>query len=130
MIKKDFLKYKKNVVMFYIFVFLVVAYYFSEMVNYILQKTRTEDFPIIGDQFTLSMAISVVVVGAGIAYAWTSSKINSAVFETANELAHVDWPDAEETKNSTMVTIVFSVLFSLMLAVMDLVWAFITSFLV
>jgi len=130
MIKKDFLKYKKNVVMFYIFISLVVVFYFSEMVNYIFSKARIEDTPILGDQFTLSTLISVIFVLGGVAYTWKNKKIQTGVFETANELAHVDWPDAEETKNSTVVTITFSIMFSLMLASMDFVWAFLTSFLV
>jgi len=131
MVKKDFAKYSSYVMLFYVFIFLVVTFYFSEMVNYIFQKARIEDFPILGEQFTLSLLISVIAVGSGFIYIkFINKKIDTSVFETANELAHVDWPDGEETKSSTVVTIAFSIMFSLLLAAMDLIWAFFTKFLV
>lgn len=128
--RKEFLKYSRYVTLFYIFVFLVVTYYFSEMVSYVMQKFRIQDVPVLGDQFTMSLLISVIVVGAATIFYWRRKTTNQAAFETAHELANVDWPDAEETKNSTVVTISFSILFSFVLAAMDLVWAFFTSFLV
>ncbi len=128
--RKEFLKYSRYVSLFYIFVFLVVTYYFSEMLSYVMQKFRIQDIQILGDQFTLSLLISVIVIGAVTIYYWVKKSTNLAAFETADELAHVDWPDAEETRNSTVVTITFSILFSFILAFMDLIWAFLTSFLV
>jgi len=130
MVKKEFLRYSKYVGAFYIFMILVASYYLSDILGSLFQKLRIEDMQIIGDQLPLSSLIagSVSVIIALVIF--RNKKYNTASFEIADELFKVDWPNSEETKNSTMITVVVSVIVSIMLALMDMVWSALTTWLI
>jgi len=130
MVKKEFLRYKKYVAMFYIFAVLVVSFYLSEMLSALFQTFRVEDIQLIGDQLPMSKAIAFAISTVIALVVWNNSKYNTASFETADELFKVDWPDAEETKNSTLVTVVVSIVLSIVLALMDMVWSALTTWLI
>jgi preprotein translocase SecE subunit len=118
------------VAMFYIFATLVVAYYLSDILSAAFQKARVEDIQILGDQLPLSSLIAFIVSVSIALYVWYNKKYNTMSFQIADELFKVDWPNGEETKNSTMVTVVVSVVLSIMLALIDMVWSAITSWLI
>ena len=116
--------------MFYIFAVLVVSYYLSEMLSAIFQKFRIEDIQVVGDQLPMSKLIAFAISSLIAILVWKNDKYNTLSFETADELFKVDWPDAEETKNSTLVTVVVSVVLSLVLALMDMIWSALTTWLI
>jgi len=91
---------------------------------------RWEDVQIVGDQLPLSTFIATVISITIALFVWFNKKYNTASFETADELFKVDWPNGEETKNSTLVTVVVSVILSIMLALMDMVWSALTTWLI
>jgi len=130
MVKKEFLRYKKYVSMFYVFAVLIVSYYLSDILSALFQKMRWEDIQILGDQLPLSTVISLSISVSIALFVWTNKKYNTASFETADELFKVDWPNGEETKNSTLITIVVSVILSIMLAIMDIAWSALTTWLI
>ncbi len=130
MVKKEFLRYKKYVSMFYVFAVLIVTFYLSEMLSALFQKMRWEDIQVIGDQLPLSTVIAAAISISIALFVWFNKKYNTASFETADELFKVDWPNGEETKNSTLVTVVVSVVLSIMLALMDMVWSALTTWLI
>ncbi len=112
------------------FCVLVVTFYLSEMLSSLFQKLRIEDVQVIGDQLPLTTLISAFISISIAVFIWFNKRYNTASFETADELFKVDWPNSEEAKNSTMITVVVSIIFSLILAFMDLVWSSITSWLI
>ena len=130
MVKKEFLRYKKYVSIFYVFAVLIVTFYLSEILSALFQKMRWEDVQIVGDQLPLSTFIATVISITIALFVWFNKKYNTASFETADELFKVDWPNGEETKNSTLVTVVVSVILSIMLALMDMVWSALTTWLI
>jgi len=130
MVKKEFLRYSKYVGAFYIFMILVASYYLSDILGSLFQKLRIEDAQIMGDQLPLSALISGLISIGVAAYVYLHKRYNTASFEIADELAKVDWPNAEETKNSTMITVVVSIIVSIMLALMDMVWSALTTWLI
>jgi len=130
MVKKEFLRYSKYVGMFYIFMVLVASYYLSDILGALFQKMRWEDIQILGDQLPLSSLIGGSIAILVALFVYKNKKYNTASFEIADELFKVDWPNGEETKNSTMVTVVVSVVLSIMLALMDMVWSALTTWLI
>ncbi len=130
MVKKEFLRYKKYVSLFYVFCVLIVTFYLSEMLSSLFQKLRIEDVQVIGDQLPLTTLISAAISISIAVFIWFNKRYNTASFETADELFKVDWPNGEEAKNSTMITVVVSVVFSLILAFMDLIWSSVTSWII
>lgn len=127
MVKKEFLRYKKYVSIFYVFSVLVVTFYLSEVLSALFQKMRWNDMQVVGDQLPLSTLISAIISITIALFVWFNKRYNTASLETADELFKVDWPNGEETKNSTLVTVVLSVILSIMLAFMDMIWSALTS---
>jgi len=130
MVKKEFLRYTKYVGAFYIFMILVASYYLSDILGSLFQKLRIEDMQILGDNLPLSTLIAgLVSIGVAVFF-YMHKKYNTASFEIADELFKVDWPNGEETKNSTMITVVVSIIVSIMLAIMDMIWSALTTWLI
>ncbi|MBN2695114.1 preprotein translocase subunit SecE [bacterium] len=129
MIPKELKKYSRYVALFFVFGFVVVAYYFSVLLEMVFQWMRWNDLPLLGDQFSLSTLIAVITVGLVSLALWTKKNTKTASFEIADELFNVDWPSKTQTKEASTITIVFSIVFALILASMDFVWSAFTSFL-
>ena len=83
--------------------------------------------PLIGTEFARSDLVGLI---CGIA-AGVSLKMNRAVntwaLEVANELKRVTWPSWEETKLSTIVVVITSIVVAILLGVLDLVWGIISE---
>lgn len=59
---------------------------------------------------------------------WRNQRINSLGHEIANELKKVTWPTWAETKVSTLVVVVTTIIVSAILGLFDAVWSSITGF--
>lgn len=73
-----------------------------------------------------------VIVGVGLAVLltvvlWRNRKVYQWMTEVAVELSRVTWPELDETRQSTIIVIVFSVVLALALALFDFVWKFATD---
>lgn len=82
---------------------------------------------ILGDRFTLSTLVGLLLSIGGAAYAWVNPKSKEFVAESADELAKVSWPEASETKTNTIVVIVFSFIAAGILGVFDSVFGWLTN---
>ncbi len=130
MIQKELLKHTRYVAIFYVFAFITVSFYLSKLMEMLFAWFRLNDIAIFGDQFSLSTLIAVAVTGISAIVLWKKQDTKKASFEIAEELSSVDWPDKEQTKTAVFITIGFSIVFAIFLAVMDAVWSTITTFII
>ncbi len=129
MISKELQKYSRYVALSFVFGFLIVSYYFSVLLEMVFQWMRWNDLPLLGDQFSLSTLIAILVIGGVVAILWSGKNTKTASFEIADELFNVDWPSKTQTKEASTITVVFSIVFAIILAFMDFIWSAFTSFL-
>lgn len=86
------------------------------------------NLPIIGVKFTLSDAIGLA---AGIATAVILRKNergNTGALEIGNELKKVTWPTWKETRLSTIVVIITTIIVAAILGFFDAMWSWATGF--
>ena len=82
---------------------------------------------ILGDRFTLSTLVALLLSVGGAAYAWVNSKSKEFVAESADELSKVSWPEGQETKMNTVVVIVFSFIAAGILGIFDSFFGWLTN---
>jgi preprotein translocase SecE subunit len=83
--------------------------------------------PLLGADFVVSDLLGLT---AGLATAitlWRHKNVRTAALDIASELSRVTWPGWEETRNSTFVVMVVTLVVSLILGFFDYVWAWLTS---
>jgi len=69
-----------------------------------------------------------VVIGIGTAILlYRNATVYSLSQEVAEELSKVTWPTREETSNSTVVVIVFSIIAAVFLGFFDAIWSTVTD---
>lgn len=82
---------------------------------------------LLGHNFRLAELLAMLAaVGVAVALK-RSDKVSSYALEVGNELSKVTWPTWSETKLATIVVIVTTVVISLLLGVLDLVWGALSS---
>jgi preprotein translocase subunit SecE len=82
---------------------------------------------LIGEQVTVSTVIAAVVaIGATLYYA-RREDLKTFLSEVIIELKKVTWPGWDETKRSTVIVIIFTVVLSVFLWGSDQVWRFLTE---
>jgi len=88
------------------------------------------DYALLGSYVTLTTALAV---GASIIftfYLYRRPGTFGYLSECVSELQKVTWPSLDETKRSTVVVIVFTILLSTYLAMFDWVWKVVTDFII
>ena len=83
--------------------------------------------PIVAAGIQLSTLLGIVIGGGVTFYYWQKQRTNQLATEVAVELSKVAWPDSDETKQSTIVVIVFAIITALVLFFFDFVWKFATD---
>jgi preprotein translocase subunit SecE len=85
------------------------------------------DPAILGDQFTLTTVLGLVLaLGAGI-YGFKNERAHTYANEVVAELMKCTWPGKKETRTATVVVIVTSLIIALILGLFDAVWAQLTG---
>ena len=85
------------------------------------------DRPLLGPQFSISNLIAIFF-GAGLAvFLWFNKEINRLGLEIASELRNVTWPTWPETRVSTIVVVVTTLVVSLILGLFDAIWGAVTT---
>jgi len=88
--------------------------------------SREFDKPLIGTGFSRSDLLGLVCgLAVGIALKMNAA-VNTWALEVANELKKVTWPSWEETKMSTVVVIITSIIVAIILGLFDALWAFVS----
>lgn len=85
------------------------------------------DLALIGKQFRLSNLLGIAVGVFGGIYLWRHEKLYRQANEVAAELRKCTWPNAEETRLSTIVTIVTTVIVALFLWAFDVLFSAMTK---
>ncbi|QDG52501.1 preprotein translocase subunit SecE [Persicimonas caeni] len=84
---------------------------------------------IIGSAVTLPTVIAAALTIGLVAYLYRRKDVYSYLSEVVIELKKVTWPSWNETKRSTLIVIVFTVLLSVFLWGSDQIWSFLTDML-
>lgn len=82
---------------------------------------------LLGARFTLSTAAALVVAGAGAFVAWSHPKSKTFTTQVVDELYKVNWPDWAETKVSTFVVVVTSLVAAAILGVFDITFGWLAQ---
>ena len=117
--------------------FVNIAYVLAGLVTWLISArlfggifdlfSRDFDKALIGTEFARSDMLGLLCgIAVGVAL-----KLNRAVntwgLEVANELKKVTWPSWEETKMSTVVVVVTSIIVALILGLFDALWALLST---
>lgn len=108
------------------FLTLVVAYILAAATMWTFTTFGVTNPRVVGTT-PLSMVVGVIAalaIGGGL---WAAAKPRTFAMEVVEETRKVVWPAFPEVRDSTLVVVVTSVIFSLVLGVFDLVWAKITN---
>ena len=93
----------------------------------IFETFEISDTLIVGEALKLTQVIAFLLAIGGTVYAWRRPDIQQWSSEIAVELSKVTWPKWPETKQHTLVVIVFSLVLSGILAVFDFFWKWLTD---
>ncbi|MBK8014701.1 MAG: preprotein translocase subunit SecE [Deltaproteobacteria bacterium] len=85
------------------------------------------DPALIGSGFTATTLVGLLGAGAAVFLSLRSRRVRTYSDEVVAELVKVSWPDRQETKRSTVVVIVTSLVLAAMMGVFDEVWGTITG---
>lgn len=88
------------------------------------------DTALLGSYVTLTTLLALVLAIILTFYLYRKPGTFSYLSEVVVELTKVTWPSMDETKRSTVVVIMFTVLLSAYLAVFDWIWKIVTDFLI
>lgn len=72
--------------------------------------------------------IALPVAAGGTFIAWRNKRVFEWATEVAAELKKVTWPTREETRASTVVVIVLTIVMAVFLGLFDLFWSWLTDF--
>ena len=84
--------------------------------------------PLIGVNFRIADLVALVVAVGATIYTRRHDQISTFAMEVGNELSKVTWPSWDETRLSTIVVIIATLIISLILATFDYIWSFLSSF--
>ena len=91
------------------------------------QGNLLHNWAIIGSYVTLTTLIALVLAGAAMVAAYQPDEYRSFLSEVVIELKKVTWPGADETRRSTLIVIVFTIVLSGFLWISDSVWRVVTD---
>ncbi len=105
---------------------LVVAWVFAKTSDLIFTSlTPRANIAFAG--ISLSVIVGVVLAVLLTVALWRNRRAYQWTTEVAVELSRVTWPDLDETRQSTIIVIAFSVVLALCLSLFDFVWKFATD---
>jgi preprotein translocase subunit SecE len=82
---------------------------------------------LLGEQVTVATVIAAVIAIGVTLYAARREDLKTFLSEVIIELKKVTWPGWDETKRSTVIVIIFTVVLSVFLWGSDQVWRFVTE---
>jgi preprotein translocase subunit SecE len=83
--------------------------------------------PLIGVNFRLADLLGLVTAIAITIYLRRHERVSTFSMEVGNELSKVTWPTWQETRLSTIVVIVVTIVIAAILGLFDSVWAFLSA---
>jgi preprotein translocase subunit SecE len=121
------MKYSRYINLSFAAVGLIAVYVFVQATKLIFEAFQIPDTAILGEQLSLAMLIGAGLASLGTGILWRHPKVQTWSSEIAVELSKVTWPTWTETKQNTVIVLVFGVIVSSVLAVFDLFWKWVTD---
>lgn len=118
---------KRLVNLFFAASTLIGVLIFSKLSAAIFATAGLRDHHLLGKQFTTSTLIGAATAMVLLLWAWRHPRIRPTINEVSDELTKVVWPDWEETRSHTKVTIVVTAIIAVILWVFDQVFGNLTS---
>lgn len=99
--------------------YIVLGELFTLVLEIFGSKTN---FPILGVNFRLAQLVAMLVAVGVAIWLRRNNKVYDYAMEVGSELSKVTWPTWKETKLATTVVIITTLVISIILGLMDLVW--------
>ena len=116
--------------LFYATCFIIAVVVFHKLVQQIWEfAEQLPDFSIVGNTITLTTLLAFAMAVGLMFWLYSKEDYRSYLTEVVIELKKVSWPSFEETKRSTLIVGIFTVVVSLFLFGMDTIWRFLTDLL-
>ncbi|MEC9396951.1 MAG: preprotein translocase subunit SecE [Myxococcota bacterium] len=88
------------------------------------------DYEVLGSYVRVRTVAALVGAIGATFYAYRRADVFAYLSEVIMELKRVTWPSLDETRRSTIVVIVFTILLSTYLATFDYIWKLVTDFII
>jgi len=108
---------------------IIVAWVLAIAFATLFATLRVNDTPVLGDKVTLTRLLGVLVAGLIAIGCYMWPKTRNFIGDVADELNKVNWPSWAETKVSTLVVIVTSVISAAILGVFDITFQILSNWL-
>jgi preprotein translocase subunit SecE len=118
---------KRIVAIFYVFAALVLGIFLEKVLGILFTYSRWNDFPVFGEDWTLTTVVGYAIAAAAAVVAWRTPKAHAVSNEIAQELKKVTWPTLRETRAATVAVVVATFVAAALLGVFDFVWARISA---
>lgn len=118
---------KRLVNLFYAGSTLLAWVIFAKLFASVFTTFSVRDAHLLGRQFTTSTLLAAFSALALLFWAWRHPRYRPMTHETADELTKVTWPDWDDVKGHSKVTVVVTAIISLILWVFDQVFGNLTG---
>jgi preprotein translocase subunit SecE len=106
-----------------VFAAVCLGIFLEKVLGLLFSSTRWNDFPIFGDDWTLTTVVGYGIAAASAVVVWRTPRLHAVSLEVAGELKKVTWPSLRETRAATVAVVLFSFLAAALLGVFDFIWA-------
>ena len=118
---------RRLVNLFYAGATLIAFVVFGKLFASVFRTIGMRDAHLLGREFTTSTLLGAVTAIALLFWAWRSAQVRPFVNEAGDELTKVTWPDWEETRDQSKVTIGITLIIATILWVFDQVFGNLTD---
>jgi preprotein translocase subunit SecE len=118
---------KRIVAIFFVFAAIFLGIFLERVLALVFSYTRWNDFPIFGDDWTLTTVVGYGIAAVAAVAVWRTPKLHSVSMEVAGELKKVTWPSLRETRAATVAVVLFSFVAAALLGLFDYVWAWLSG---
>lgn len=106
---------------------LILLWFFVRVAAVALQVAGPSADTLLVPGVRLSMAIGAGIALASTLYLWRDQRSHDFTTQCVDELTKVTWPKWDETREQTVVVIIFAVIVSVCLALFDMVFKWLTG---
>jgi preprotein translocase subunit SecE len=118
---------KRIVAIFFVFAAIFLGIFLERVLALVFSYTRWNDFPVFGDDWTLTTVVGYGIAAVAAVVVWRTPKFNAVALEVAGELKKVTWPSMRETRAATVAVVLFSFAAAALLGLFDYVWAWLSG---
>mgnify|MGYP000005541849 CR=1 FL=1 len=101
---------KRMVNLFFAAATLLAWVTFSKFYQSLFGVLKVRDTHLLGKEFTLTTAIAAATAIVLFVWVWKHPRLKTQIDEVGDELVKVTWPDWEETRNHSKITIIVTMI--------------------